>query len=309
MKNNAEDILKSVLTDISGAKDEVELRDVRKEKKRGRPLKNIVDSNPSLNSFGGQLEIVGGGAKSVGWETIKDIRKTVIKDNLSLWTSSDFYLYCKKKYQEKYNSPWNLKMGNAKIQICKLRDDIEEYFGFQSNLMIKDYIDYFFDNYMDFQRKRGKDFLFVMLRSDSPLKGFFNNYNYQDSFNKFMKNKKEEVFIKSAEIKASYDISPYSLVVSYGIVISVNWLLSNRDFDGKQAIQYVYKACKKLNQTGQLDLVKKSTEAFSPYPSACAFKIPNLILEKIKEGERVEVDFLDDDKINSRFKCIIKRKK
>ena len=98
-------------------------------------------------------------------------------------------------------------------------------------------------------------------------------------------------------MQKSYDMGETTLVGNYGVVIALNWLLTVKRKAPDHAVKIVVDACKEMFKRDMIDIVKKATEAYSPYPSNLSFKNPQLIFNKIDRNIKLNVEFNNSDKV------------
>ena len=284
MISNSEDILKSVLSKI---------QDVPVEKVKSEAIKKKKDDKVFSNNSG--LKLTNVEVEAAAWASLPKSKEIKKKSDLSMWSTHDFFYYTKQLYFDKYKKKLDLRIGGSSLELSKIKDKLLDIFGYYTNLILKDYIDFFFKFYIDKYRKKTNGFYFSWLKDDIPLKSFVDTYDYESSFKKRIDiDNKENHILTDDEFQAAFKNSYSSLVVNYGVVLSVNWLINKKNMSLNDAVKCVFKASKDVAQMGEIEMIKKSTEAFSPYPSWLGFKKPNLIFNKIKEGESVSVEFLDN---------------
>jgi len=295
------DILKAMGADISGVSpDKVTFSNFRDRKKKKKKIKKTVESE----SYDGIIEnsegfaITGVNVEFCSYDKIKGKKKVVQKSSLEEWGAFDFFYYADKKYIEKYGIKTNLNVGGNSVEINRIRDKLYDIFGFCCNLIMRDYIDFFFDYYIDTIVREDGSFYFRQMRNDKIICEFCDGYNFPQSFLRYTEG--ENTLIKrcvsSAEIKDSYQIGNTSLVSNYGIVLSVNWLIKVRKENPTDAVRVVIDACRDLAVNGMIEVVKSSTDSYSPYPSFMLFKKPQLIMDRVDKRVKLDVEFCDNDK-------------
>lgn len=315
MPKEADDLLKSVISKIDGVPlEKIELKDGRKVIKKKEKIKEVKNSSikgECLSNDQGMV-IVDNQSDREGWASTqvkKHTRTLKIKDDIWVWTSYDFYLYARELYSKKYNNPWNIRTcGGSFNEICKIMDSLQERMGFVSNLAVKDYFDYFFKYYIDsFKRIKG-DFYFKQMRNEEPLKSFVSSYNYKNSLNAYFNNSVDtRKVIENKEILSSFNIGLSSLLIRYGIIITVNWLIENKGMSKVDALSDVYRECRNLNKLKQLPLVKRATEVYSPYPDFLLFKDAKNLLCEFNKDDILTIEFSNESETYKIFKCLRKK--
>ena len=294
------DILKEIKADLSGVSpDKVTFSNFRDRKKKKKKVIKTVESE-SFSDIISNDE--GFGITDVSVETCSygDIGKKRTlkqKNNLEEWGAFDFFLYAQKKYTDKYGQPWDLNIGGGSLEINRIRDKFHDLFGFCCNLIMRDYIDFYFDNYIDIAVRENESFHFRLMRNDKIMCEFSDGYDFSQSFLKYTELEKTEnkSFISSKEVRESYLIGDTSLVSNYGIVISLNWLIKVKKISPVEATRMVLDACRELAAKGMTDIIKSSTETYSPYPSLILFKTPQLVMDRIDKNVKLNIEFNDDN--------------
>jgi len=300
-QKDAKDILRDMKAEKQGVDPKsIEFKDLRQNKR----IKKKVKKNNESESGSGIIDNNEGFALSMDSQYVdfKELcKKGRIKEKSSLdeWGPFDFFRFAKKLYYNRYKKDWDLNIGGSSLEINRIKDQFIDVFGYCCNLMIYDYIIYFFDNYLDyFVNKNG--FYFSQLRKDYIILSFQESYNFRERFLSYMtkqkqKNKKYE--LTKDEIQKSYDMGDMSLVGNYGVVVSLNWLLKVKKINKKEAVKVVIDACRAMYKKHLLDVVKSATEIHSPYPDSLAFKSPQLIFDKIDKDVVVNVEFENNNKM------------
>jgi len=195
-----------------------------------------------------------------------------IKENILEWSSRDFVLYAKDLYYKKYNKDCGLQIPMACKVINELKLDIENIFVSCHNILIKNYIDFFFDNYLDNIIGGGKDFYFSQLKNYDFITSFYNNYEDIEEKNKI--EKESTNILDEGMMESLYFLDSESFVYKYGIILSINWLINRQNLSAQKAKSKINRICKKAYCKKVFSIIEKSTEYFSPYPDW--FKVKNV---------------------------------
>jgi len=308
-------ILKKISAEVSGlSPDHITFSNFRDKKatSKYKYKKNVDNDDKSViigNSEGFDISSSETKCCSYGDIPLKKQRTVSKKDSLEEWGAFDFFNFARTKYVERYGETWNLKIGGSSLTINRIREKFYDLFGFCCNLTMRDYIDFFFEYYMDYHVSN-KGFFFTSMLDEKIICEFHDGYDFSQSFSEHIKNEKiigNESFISQKEIKDSFLIGDTSLVSNYGIVISLNWLLIVKKIPTKDAIKLVISACKELHIKGMIDVVKKSTELYSPYPSNLVFKSPQVLMDKIDKNIKVYIEF--NESCNKKLQFLQKKGK
>jgi len=297
MRKDPLEVLKGIKAKDEGVPiEKIEFRNLRKKNKKTVESESFSDKITNDEGF----DVIQNDKDFIGYGEIRKKRRHIKpKNSLEDWGAFDFFEYAHKLYIDKYGMYWNLKAGGNSLEINKIRDNISDSFGFCSNLIMRDYIIYFFNNHIDFFKNNYKEFYFKQMNSENIIKSFLDKYNYKERFIEYIKNEKsknkQDITLK--EIKDSFLLGDTTLVSNYGIVISLNWLIQKHKMTKKKAALLVVNACKEMYQKGMISVIIKSTEFYSPYPSNIIFKNPQVVLNKIDKNIKIDVEFNDNDRI------------
>ena len=310
-----DDLLKNAIArTIDKAATEISIdTSVKKNVKRKKRVdkKKVSDSVTTIKSGEG-LE-VDYETQYIGFDQIAGRGKRVfkVKPNVFEWDKSlDFVYYIFDLYKKKFNENLSLNSTAASLEISRIRDDLYDVSGIISPLIARDYISFCFNNFIPGILKKGKGFYFSQLRNDSFMKIFMDNYNYAESLKReyHKKDKKIEKTaekIDTSEIEQSYLISERKMVETFGIIISINWLIVEKKMLENNAVDMVYDICKRSIQKGAFEKIEKSTLEYSPYSEwliySCQFKD---FLSKIKK--EIFVKFENNNIFDQKFNFLKK---
>jgi len=291
MGKDPEDILKEVKSDWEGiSPDDIVFRDLRADEKEG--------SSDHDNEEGFIIEKV-----DTDFCEYSDIGKKtnqlLPKNSLEEWGAYDFFVFGHKLYVEKYGRPWDLKIGGGSLEINRIRDKFYDLFGFCCNLIMRDYIIFFFDNYIDDFIKRNGDFFFTHMSTNWVIISFYEHYDFAVKFADYTRREKketEEKDITREEIRQAFIVGDTTLVGNYGIVVAMNWLIKIKKISKKEAAKLVIDSCRNMNQRGMINIIKNSTECYSPYPINLNFKSPQSIMDEVDDNIKLDIEFNDDNK-------------
>jgi hypothetical protein len=300
-KKDPKDLLREIKSQIEGVDSkDISFNDLRKKKiKKSKKVKKSDESESysSIISNKEGFSLSGVETKYCDYRDIKGKRKLTKKNSLDEWGPFDFFNFANKLYVEKYKKEWDLNIGGNSLEINRIRDKFYDAFGFCCNLIMRDYIVYFFENRIDdFIAKKGC-FYFSHMRSDWVIKEFVENYNFRERFAAYTVNRKsrsKKIEITKEAINNSFAMGDTTLITNYGVVIALNFLLKVKRMPKKDAISTIVNACKDMASKDLIDVIKKSTEAYSPYPSKLIFKSPQLIFNKISDDISISVEFNDN---------------
>lgn len=295
------DILKEIQADILGvSSDSITFSNFRDRKKRKKKIKKTVksESDDSIINNSEGFSITDVEVEFCSYDKIGSKKKVVKKSSLEEWGAFDFFYYAERKYVAKYGCSMDLNVGGNGVEINRIRDKFYDLFGFCCNLIMRDYIDFFFSNYIDQVINLDGAFYFRHMRDEKVICEFYDGYNFPQSFLQYSESTKigNKHLISNKVIKESYMIGDTSLVSNYGIVISLNWLIKIKKISPTDATRMVLAACRDLVNRGMVDVIKSATETYSPYSSLLLFKNPQLIMDRIDKNIKLDVEFDNNNK-------------
>lgn len=253
-KNKAENILASILTNVA------DVNIVQKKSKRRQ-------KDTTLEIYGEASE-----TKSIAFSQIKTCNTPNLRRDLLEWKYNDFAYYLVNKIQQQVYPEWNAKILGVTLYMGRIKDVLMDILGFCDNIVLRDYIDYFADNWGKYYIKLKGSFYIAYMRYDQPLKEFASRYNYKKSVAKYVKKQskveQESVnSILSADLENAYLASGESLLLDYGVVASINWLILQKRFSVEEAMDYVSGAYISLYNRGDWKYAVNITKKMSPYPN------------------------------------------
>lgn len=260
----------------------------KRERKKEKIVANVCSDNPSAS-----------------WRDI-EVKKSNFskfsKKDIEDWTPKDFVYFTQKKYIDKFDNYSGLQNVAMALEVNRLFDDMDDVFGETSNIMMRDYIVFFFKNYIDFFVSKD-GFYFSQLRKKDILNNFYKEYNHKEALKKSKKNV-ESVNnlcnnLNKDDIEGAFLLGINNLLLEYGIIISVNWLIK-KGIDKNISIDTIFKCFTQSNNNDKKVIIKK-TEQFSPYPVYLKFK------EISRFCSKLNIMFLDNEVIINMFKdCEVK---
>jgi hypothetical protein len=301
-QKDAKDILRDIKADIEGVDPkDIQFQDLRKRRNKKKKVEKSNESESGSGIIGNTegfslLEVE---TKCCDYRDISKKGKLREKGSLEEWGPFDFFKFAHKLYVNRYQIEWDLNMGGSSLEINRIKDKFVDVFGYCCNLMIYDYIVYFFEYHIDyFKNKDG--FYFSQMKTDWIILTFQETYDFRERFVNYMTQKKQKnkkYQLTHDEIQKSYDMGDTTLIGNYGIVIALNWLLKIKKINKKDAIKVVVDACKDMYKKHLIDVVQSATEIYSPYPVNLIFKSPQLVLNKIDKNIKLKVEFNDNNQM------------
>jgi hypothetical protein len=300
------DFVKSILEQMAGKKIEPITKKIRKKKEI---QKNNCCSS-SVASLPETLEIIDA-TRAHFVDEFKDkisVRKHKRKNNLSEWLKTDFALYIKDIYANKYQEEWGWQIPAMTQVICRVMDELRDNLGFVSNLVVRDYINYFFEQHLDKLRKQCPKYIVYKLYDKNIIRLFAEIYDYKKAVEKERNASKIQKIenissITNKDIEESFIISDENTVCQYGIVLTMNWMLMKKKMDKKEIANRVGEACLNIYKAGNFNIIKEATEKFT-YPKWFIIQDINILLSIINKELVINAKFNNEDSINKMFQFI-----
>lgn len=235
-----------------------------------------------------------GKAKTVDFADLDTKRKykRVLPENIDAWTIGNFVSFAKKLFIARYGKEWDLNFSSQCQEVQRIRDSLIDIKGYVDNVMLRDYIQWFFENCADGFLLRAKAFYFSQLRQDWVLKRFIEGYRFNPNVlqKPAVQKTVEDNIFDEEKMSCTYLLSDEDFVSQYGLILSVCWLVSRRSFNLKDALKLVYQACCKLDKKHQFVKVKEATERYNPYPVNALFLQADRLAKKINTIYSVNVE-------------------
>lgn len=262
---------------------------VKQEKRKNRSIKD--------------LKIEGGtGTRVVAFDEIKGSnrkrRERWGDEDIEKWTGYDFACLLRECYIDKTGLDWNLNWLPVINSVLRVKDRLLDLFGLCDNVLLKDYIYFFFRNYFDWFMQSRNSFYISFLEDSKVLNDFLISYDYSGKPQHEIKKQIStvEVKVSNETLEASFLLSDNIFLSTFGIVLVINWLILRRGFSNQDAMQYAMRACKR---TTKMREVVDATKKFEPYPDWFPFKEIKMFLSKINSKYPVDIKFVNNaDKFN-----------
>ena len=170
---------KIILESIAKAKGQTveEVKDdLQKSKSKPRKRKK--------KKIGATLELISDGkAKTIDYNQVRGNKsQNQAKENVSEWKIKDVAFYIRSKYEERYNKDWKHKTVGACTELMRIHDRILDIYGLCDFFVMKDYVDFIFDRYIDIMIDRADGIFYLRnFRDDKYVMAFSQEYDYKIS--------------------------------------------------------------------------------------------------------------------------------
>lgn len=306
---------KLILESIAKAKgisiDEVR-KDLKKNKKAKPRKRKKKATEPTLEL------ITSGEARSVEFSQVKgSLKRSEARENVFKWSIKDVALYIRAKYENKYDEGWNHRTIGACTELMRIHDRILDLYGHCDFLVMRDYVDYVFENHIDMMKDRAEGVFYLRnFRDDVYISEFSEVYDYKNSFERttcgkvesIKKYEVEDFSTSSNNIEEVFFLSEDSFVKTYGIVVCIFWLIKCQGYTNKEAATKVLNICKRLHKKGEFKFIKERTEFLSPYHESINFPRMEQFLKSIDGRYKIDIEYKENDIIKSKFKFLEEQK-
>jgi hypothetical protein len=256
------------------------LNAVSKSKPRQNRMRDGIEVHDDTKSRYVNFEDIGGNKK----------RRRKTPDRIESWVPADFVNYAKKLYYERYEMNWTLQYARACMDITEIKDNLLEAIGYCDNQLLKQYIEWFFERQADRDVEGAEGFYFGHLYNKKHIEYFASNYLDKNISQSEPETENVEV-INPKDIELIYLLSEDQLVIQYGILIAVNWLIEYKGYSLQSAAYSVCNVCKKSRGSRYLTYIKEATEQYNPYPRTLQFKQADQLIKKVDNNMSINVEF------------------
>ncbi len=301
---------KIILNSIAQAKgisiDEAKLALTKNKTKKKTRRKKKKATDPSV-------EIISSGlAKSVDFSQVKGrTKRSEARENVLDWDIKDVAFYIRSKYEKKYNSDWGHRVIGTCPELRRIHDRILDLYGHCDFLVMRDYVDFVFEEYIDGMIDKVDGVFYLRnFRDDRFIVSFSESYDYKESFERATRGEEKtekamEGFSTSSQsIEEIFYLSEDSFVTTYGIVVCIFWLIKCQGYTNKEAATTVLDICQRLNKKGDFKSVKERTEFLSPYHESINFPKMEEFLKNIDGRYKIDIQYKENDIIKSKFKFL-----
>lgn len=244
------------------------------------------------------LDVYGGGTRVVDLKDFRFPKKDTwrIRTDVFQWNNRDIAIYINEKYYKKFDKKWEVSLVGVTTQANRIKKVIFDILGFCDTIVVKDYLDYFFQFWVDFKViGKEKNLYFNSLLDKDCVTEFLSNYNYADRIKFYTSGGDSDYHgkmpsVKYEDIEQSYYLGIDSLVVDYGIIIAMNFLLKQgKDMDS--SLKLVLGAIKRVFRDSDSSVLLDITNSYSPYSDKMIFKDHEKISKLVRNKFGKEVEF------------------
>ena len=244
-------------------------------------------------------------AKVVQYKDIKSNDSWRIKINLFDWNNRDFALYILNSYSNRYKDKYQANIVGVVTYMGWIKKQVHNVMGFCDNVVLKDYIDFFFRKWSDFFKSRQKGVWHLQyLRKSQAIKQFVTQYSYQNRM-KYYNDALGKYGISQIDLNSEFNSNGLqAFIIQYGIVTAVNYLVMSKNKQVVDGVKQVARCVVGIYAKNVSDYNKLRTRTFtySPYPQKFIVKNFNKLFEAIDERTKDpifgQIKFKDSQKWN-----------
>lgn len=249
-------------------------------------------------------------AQEPDWNSKKKKRRFKIKDDIFKWGVRDVAFYLMYSYKKHISPNWEYNIIAICPEITRLHDRIMDVLGFCDWLVVRDYIDYIFEEHIRILIERKGHFEIRDLKQFHLIQSFVNNYNYDKSLQSEIDRKQDlnartdennDSLINTKMLNDSYMLSQEEFIYDYGIIIGIYFLIRQKKYSNKDAACHVLNICKRIKQKGNFYLVKEATEKWSPYPNNMNFPKLDVFMEHLQLDNDMRLIYSKSKEIKNKF--------
>jgi len=303
--------IKNIISDSIGVNsDNISIESINKKtKKKKKEEKKNKKSDKIIYDSGEGVEIINDAFQNyINFSEVrtKNIWKRKKHEDISNWIARDFVLWTKELYEKMTNKDWKLKMLSASKEINLIKDDLLQIFGSCDNFILRDYITFVFKNYLKDILTKDNKFFFSALKEFKIYNSFETYYDIENRRIRFKNKKTKKEKLRLKDINDSYLISIEKLVIDYGFVIAINFLIVRCNFSSIDALKKVKNIIQKYYNENKFYLIKNSTLKYEPYPKLVfsGKKIIKKFIKKVDSELNIDIIWKDNKQSNKKFKFL-----
>ena len=198
------------------------------------------------------------------------------------WSQRDFAFYMEKEYIAILGEVWEFNLLGVTTYLSRIKAKIKDFYGFCDNVLLKDYIDYFYKEWIFYCKTRHIKFWLKFMLDNKPLSAFCSAYSY--STQEVKDNKDEAGILSEKDLDNFYALSVEALVFNYGLIVSIDYLLNNKKMDEKSVYDKIYHIICSSLKDGNMSKLKEKTKKYR-----LSDDIYNNILQKLKNNYDISI--------------------
>ena len=210
--------------------------------------------------------------------------------DLSEWSQRDFSFYMEKEYVNSVGEVWDYNLLGVTTYLSRVKAQLRDFYGFCDNILLKAYIDYFYEEWLVFCKNRNIKFWLHFMLDKKPISAFCSYYTYKDDKIEEQSPDKIEDSHNSAlekDLGDLYSLSLEAVIFNYGLVVSINYLLRNNLLSEKEIYDKISKIIRSSTQNGSMVKIKEKTKKHNDNTGVIS---KDVIVKKFKDDYSIVVD-------------------
>lgn len=198
------------------------------------------------------------------YKKIKNKKIKKVKENISEWNNRDFANYIAEKYKEKYKTYIDHSVVFMAGYFPHIKKAVDDTVGNFSNQTLKDYIDYFFDHWVNVYKAKNSKYWFSSMKDKNALSDFAEYYDSvvlenRKSKNIEVKSEKIDSNIPSLnDVEGVYILGGLSTVlIRFGVLVCINYMIIKKKYDIDNAYKIIYDNMKNMDDD-KISKIKQS---------------------------------------------------
>tara|TARA_Y100000310_G_scaffold57488_2_gene52698 strand:+ start:30748 stop:31662 length:915 start_codon:yes stop_codon:yes gene_type:complete len=300
---NTDDFVRDVLASVSPEYKKLNYGNGVKPKRKKKTMKKVSGGTDELAILESDMP------DYISYGQIKKGKEFKRSDNIEDWIARDFVYLLRDLHDAVFERKWNLNFGGVALEVTRIHDAIALQNGFCNNIVLRDYINFYFKYYAQKTADADKEFYTNQLRNEKYIKHFIGKYNFKSSFDKEIDSRTQRNSTPNLNeklVKDSIMISDENFLYEYGFVVFINWFI----FSGLEKVEIIKKAiglCRKLHKEDKFNIVLEATSAWGSYPKWFKFSNVSKFLSCVNKDLNLEIEFITNSETDRKFSIMRKK--
>jgi hypothetical protein len=185
----------------------------------------------------------------------------ITKEKLSDWSSRDFAIYISQKYKKKYNEDWGLNGLAVVSNIAYIKEAVKNLQGFCDNIVFKDFLDFYFDKWIDlFRFKKGTNWFNAMKKTE-VVEDFcrvyiYNSQNVKQEYDTLDGAMVELDEKEKEDIESSYVLGLGIMIINHGVYETFDFLNKKKGWTEELCVEKISTIAKEYHSKPVWGVIK-----------------------------------------------------
>ena len=208
---------------------------------------------------------------------------------LSGWSQRDFSFYMGDEYIKSTGEVWNYNFLGITTYLSRVKAKLRDSYGFCDNVLLKAYIDYFYEEWLNYCKNSNIKFWLNFMLDKKPLSAFCSSYDYQDNIEteNIVEVTDSHNSVSEQDLNSFYSLSFEALVFNYGLVLPINYILGKNLLSERKVYNKISQIIISSTQNGSITQIKEKTEKYNNIIGSID---KNMIVEKLKDDYSIIID-------------------